>query len=151
MRGPLSHSIQPPYTTHNYTKSITMSAEFEAAIDKALKGLADKKFLSIRAAAKFHGVDKRTLTRRKNGGNTRRNARVKQQLLTALQEELLVRWILDLDRCGHAPTHTQVRDMALQISIASGGPNYIGNHWVPRFLQRHSELTTKIGRKTDTA
>jgi hypothetical protein len=72
------------YTTHNCTKSITMSAEFEAVIEQALQDLTDKKFPSIRAAAKFHGVDKRTLTRRKNGSDTRRNARVKQQLSTAL-------------------------------------------------------------------
>jgi hypothetical protein len=60
-----------------------MSAKFEAVIEQALKDLADQKFTSIRAAAKFHKVDKRTLTKRKNGGDTRRHVRVKQQLLTA--------------------------------------------------------------------
>jgi hypothetical protein len=54
-----------------------MSAEFEAVIEQALQNLTDKKFPSIRAVAKFHGVDKRTLTRREDGGNTRHNARVK--------------------------------------------------------------------------
>lgn len=111
-----ARAIQPINTTHNYTKSITMSAEFGAVVKQALQDLADKKFRSVRAAAKFHLVDRRTLMRRKKGGSMRHNARVKQQLLTALQEKLLVRWILDLERCGNTPTYAQVRDMVLQIS-----------------------------------
>jgi cellulose biosynthesis protein BcsQ len=133
----------PTNTTHNYTKSITMSAEFEAVVKHALQDLADKEFRSVRAAAKFHGVDKRTLMRRKNGGSTRRNARVKQQLLTTLQEKLLVRWILDLDRCANAPTHAQVRDMAFksrsspeaQITLEITGP-LVSYNAIPSLPQR---------------
>jgi Tc5 transposase DNA-binding domain len=59
---------------------------------------------------------------------------------------MVVQWVLDLERQGHAPSHTQLREMAVQISINSGGPDNVGNHWVSRFLQRHSSLSTKRRR-----
>ena len=35
--------------------------------------------------------------------------------------------------------------MAVLISTVSGGPDTLGNNWVPRFLHRHPEIHTKVG------
>ena len=69
----------------------------EHNIQLALDDLHASRFTSIRAAARAHNVNYRTLARRAQGGISRREARVEQQLLSGAQEEILVQWILDLE------------------------------------------------------
>jgi Tc5 transposase DNA-binding domain len=60
---------------------------------------------------------------------------------------MLVQWILDLERQGYAPTHSQLREM--RISLNSDGPDKISKNWISRFLKRHLNVCTKIGRNID--
>lgn len=117
----------------------------EEVIQRALQDVARRRYRSYRAAAKAHNLPKSTLTDRAKSTQTRRKARESQQILSSEQEDLLVRWILELERTGNAPNHEQLRQMAALVSVISGGVGVIGKNWVPRFLQRHPEVHTKRG------
>src|SRR5271156_492025 len=62
-----------------------------------------------------HNVDHSTLSWRCNGGISKQEARVAQQLLSQKQE-LLVQWILDSGSKEYVPSHAQTREMAVLVS-----------------------------------
>ena len=126
-----------------------MTSPFESRIAAALEDLAGPSKPSLRAVEKKHGVSRRTLKRCLNGGVSKQIARSAQQLLTIEQENSLVAWILALETEGHAPTHGTVRQMAAQIVRVSGGPEQVGRKWLSRFLTRHPELRSKIGKNIE--
>jgi DDE superfamily endonuclease/Tc5 transposase DNA-binding domain len=126
-----------------------MTAFFEQKIAQALEDLDNQRFPSVRAAAKAHNIPPTTLNRRIKGGISKQEARTTQQLLSQHQEELLVKWILDLEAGGFAPSHGQIREMAALVSKDSGGPENIGVNWVHRFLKRWPRIHTKTGVKID--
>ena len=126
-----------------------MTSSREANIQAASDALENGEFPSIRAAAEAYGLDHSTLSRRLRGGRTRREAREEQQLLSPAQEEVLKRWIVDLHLAGASPSFAQVREFAGLISHASGGPSLVGHNWVARFLNRHKDIKSKVGRKTE--
>jgi helix-turn-helix, Psq domain len=117
-----------------------MASFQEQKIQQALEDLRTQKFPSVRAAAKAHGVNHVTLNRRSKGGISKQEARLAQQLLSQHQEGLLVQWILHSETGGYA----QVREMAVLISTVSGGPDTLGNNWVPRFPEHHSRSTRSL-------
>jgi hypothetical protein len=131
---------------HLRLQSLLMEQRVEDAVDAYLRG----EFKSIRSAAKAFGAVPTTVSRRLRGTRTRRQARVPTQLLSTTQEDMLVRWILDLERAGNAPNHALVREMASLISRVSGGPQSLGQNWVQRFLKRHPEIHTKVGVKIES-
>ena len=122
----------------------------EEQLNEAIESLNTRKYTSIRAAAKAYGVDRITLTRRLHGGRSVQESHKPRLLLSTEQERLLTRWILDLDNAGHPPNHTQIREFIALISGISGGPTAVGINWVPRFLQRHQDIKTKVGRKIES-
>lgn len=61
---------------------------------------------------------------------------------------MFVQWILDLERQGYAPTHSQLHEMALRISLNSNGPNKIVKTGSPVSLNA-TNFYTKIGRNMD--
>ena len=103
-----------------------MASPFEEQINGALESIRTHQYPSIRAAAKAYGVNHRTLTRRLRGGLSYTQARQPQLLLSPEQEDLLVRWILDLERLGHPPNHTQIREFVVLIYKAAGSSPTIG-------------------------
>src|SRR4051794_14203045 len=121
----------------------------EQKIQLALKDFNSGVYKTLRQAAAAHRVSKSSLTDRYNGKPTRQEARATQQLLSPQQEELLCKWILDLEKAGSAPSHSSVKEMASMISSVSGGPSHVGAIWVPRFLKRHPNLKTKTGKTID--
>ena len=127
-----------------------MAIQNEDLIQLALRDVRNKKFNSIRAAAIAYSINIRTLQYRARGKESRAQARVKQQLLSLEQENMLVRWILDCENLGHPINHNQIREMATLVSKISGGPDFLGRDWVSRFLNRHQNLKTKLGVKIDT-
>jgi DDE superfamily endonuclease/Tc5 transposase DNA-binding domain len=126
-----------------------MEPSFEDRIDEALYSLHVQKYPSIRQAAAAYSLSHRTLARRWNGAVSREEARQNEQILSPIQEEKLADWIVQLERRGHAPSHPQVRQMALRISTISGGPERIGCNWMARFLIRQPNIRSKIGRNMD--
>jgi Tc5 transposase DNA-binding domain len=103
-----------------------MASELDRTVQAAHTDLLNGKYLSIRVAAAAYSLNNKTLANRINYGLNRRQSHSVQQILSLEQEEMLVQWILDLERQGHAPTHKQVREMAQKVSVYSGGPTTIG-------------------------
>jgi len=124
-----------------------MASNRETRIQQAISDYETRRYATIRAAAAANDVDRKTLGRRLQGGFSRPIARETQQLLSNQQEQMLKQWILDLEAQGHAPTFVQIRDLVVVILGVSDKPPTIGQNWIPRFIQRHPEIRSKVGRK----
>ena len=70
--------------------------EREAQIQRALKALESGKYASLGEAIVAFNVPKSTLGHRRMGHQTRRKAHEKEQLLSSVVEEAMVKWILKL-------------------------------------------------------
>jgi hypothetical protein len=122
----------------------------EVTIQQALADLASGAFSSVNATAKAYNLTESTLRRRFRGVTTSRaTARQPQLLLSPVQERLTRDWILNCEVTGYAVSHAQLREFASLLSSSTGGPPTVGIHWVKRFLHRHPDLRSKIGKKVD--
>lgn len=124
-----------------------MASNYEIRLRQAISDYENRRFTSIRSAAAANSVDRKTLTRRLNGGVSRAIAAEPKQLLSNEQEHRLVQWILDLEAQGHPPSFTQLRELVTLVQDDSGSTIRIGQHWISRFIQRHPEIHSKVGRK----
>jgi hypothetical protein len=70
------------------------------------------------------------------------------QKLTELEEEVILRNILELDIRGFAPRLAGVEDMANYILESRGGKR-VGKLWAHRFVQRQPALKTRFNRVYD--
>ena len=117
---------------------------------------------SVRQAAKDFNIPRTSISRRLKGtllhcyvfvllsfcegGKTRQEAHVNEQLLTAAQEEILVKWIKVQGRRGIPLTYATV---ALYVGEISG--QQVGVSWPKRFLRRHPDLKIKKTQGLETA
>ena len=131
--------------THYLNHQPSPAMDTERAYTLALADLEAGRFRSIRAAADAYKIDNTNLGRRRRGQRNRVKSHEEQQTLSSLQEQMLVRWILEAEQAGHAFNHAQLKDMASIVNKASGGDGSIGKHWVIRFLQRNPQVHTKKG------
>jgi len=97
-----------------------MASNYEIRLRQAISDYENRRFTSIRSAAAANSVDRKTLTRRLNGGVSRAIAAEPKQLLSNEQEHRLVQWILDLEAQGHPPSFTQLREIVALIRGDSG-------------------------------
>lgn len=81
-----------------------MAPNNDAAVAAALDAFNNRICSSIRAAAHLYHVPESTVRARQSGTPTRAQAYQQEQLLSSSQEKMLVRWYLDLEGCGRAPT-----------------------------------------------
>ena len=93
----------------------------EARIILAIEAIRTSKNLSRRAAAKLYNVPESTLRLRMNGHLPLSDRRPATYNLSKLEEEVLVKYILDLDSRGFAPRLAGVEDMANYILESRGG------------------------------
>lgn len=119
----------------------------ELRIQQAITDYQRRTHPSIRAAAAANDIHHSTLVRRLQGHQSPSLSHESQQLLSNQQEALLKSWIIDLEAQGHAPSYRAVRDLAGIISESNGGPRRVGLNWLPRFLERHPDVKSKVGQK----
>jgi DDE superfamily endonuclease/Tc5 transposase DNA-binding domain/helix-turn-helix, Psq domain len=132
------------------------SNEKEERLQKAITAFQTGQKTASNAIRDFD-VPRKTFYRRLSGGLPRNKAHENEQFLTNAEEQELVRWITDLSKAGFAPRHATVREMAQWIhnrrvpSSAVNGINLntVGSQWLPRFLGRHSELSSVVSNKID--
>ncbi len=117
----------------------------EARVVLAIDAIQKSDGLSRRAAAKLYNVPETTLRDRMSGATPITNRRPVAQVLTALEKEAVVQYILDLDARGFSPSLEDVRVMADRI-LASRGTRRVGKQWPYRFIQRREELRTRCPR-----
>jgi len=119
----------------------------ETRIQAAIKAVYDSGFkpgsttvyqLSFRKAAIDFKVPRPTLQNRFNGMPTRKQARVKQQILSPGQEDVLADWAREMGRRGLPIDSTVMIDHASDIV---GKP--VGRSWLDGFRSRHPDLKLK--------
>lgn len=119
-------------------------------IEAALADYRNKVYKSVNAAAKAHDVLVQTLQERASGGKSRAEANEAKQLLSAVEEQALVKWILEVSQNGLPPSwcKSQLWEMAEDIcqqrvalindtSIILVEYPPIGKEWLDRFIRRH--------------
>ena len=120
----------------------------EARIILALEAIRSPRRISCRSAAKIYAVPEATLRDRMAGRTPRSKTRPNRQKLTKLEEEVIIRNILDLDSRGFAPRLASVEDMANYILESRGGER-VGQLWPHRFVKRQPALKTRFNRVYD--
>ena len=106
------------------------------------------KKLSRRAIIKIYKVLKSILRDRINSYITFSERRPATQLLTELEEEVILRYILNIDIRGFTPRLASVKDITNYI-LESRGERRVGKLWAYRFVQRRLELKTCFNRVYD--
>lgn len=120
----------------------------EARMILAINTIQSRRNISIRKTAKFYNVPYSTLYDRLNGRICLDDKIPYGLKLTRVEEEVLVRHILELDTRGFAPRLAGVEDMANHILDARQG-QHVGGRWAQRFVQRHLELKPRFSRVYD--
>src|SRR5690348_16990948 len=125
-----------------------MSQEKEGRIQLALRAYDNKQFSSYRAAAAAYNINHHTLSKRAKGITFRPESRPKSQKLTIIEEETIVRYILDLDARGFAPRLCEVEDIANKI-LGVRTEIRVGKNWAHRFVSRTDKLKIAFNRAKD--
>ena len=90
------------------------TTSYEARINLALKALQNDPNLSNRSAARTYNVNKDTLRDRREGRPARRDIPANSRKLTDLEEQTIVRYIIELCTRVFYPRLAYVEDMANQ-------------------------------------
>ncbi|KAJ0132716.1 Uncharacterized protein HZ326_24203 [Fusarium oxysporum f. sp. albedinis] len=107
--------------------------------------------LSQNQAAQKNGVPQTTLSDRLRGLPSRSEITQPAQLLSNSQESRLVTWILRQEALGYAPSHSQVRATVAALLRQQSRERHIGVHWLARFIKRHPDIETKVGKRQEAA
>jgi hypothetical protein len=111
------------------------------AIDAAVAAIQRGDFVDFSAAAKHHGCDRTSVSKRIRGlTKTRKEAdSFYRQCLTNTQEEVLIRLINRLTDRGMPPTSAIVKNLAEEIRGCA-----VGKNWVSQFVKRHQDVLKSL-------
>ena len=98
---------------------------------------------NVRQAAATYNVTESTLRNRLAGMPARRDCPPKSRKLTNPEEEVIIRYILDLDSRGFPPSFYAVRVMANKL-LAERGAEQVGKLWPHNFVKRTERLTARF-------
>ena len=124
------------------------STSKENMVILALRALEKNPKLKVNTAAKIYKVDRMTLTRRRDGKPARRDIPANSRKLTDLEEQTIVRYIIELCARAFPPRPAYVEDMANRLLRERDAPP-VGKRWVHNFVKRQSDLRTRFTRKYD--
>lgn len=124
------------------------STSYDSRINLALLALKNDQKLSVRKAAKLYSVDHSTLTRRTKGQSSRRDIRANSMRFSKLEEEAIVRRVLELDSQGFPVRLSSVEDMANRL-LSERDASHVGVNWASNFVRRQPELKTRLSRPYD--
>jgi hypothetical protein len=129
----------------------TQLAQKEGRIALAMQALKQGYISNIYTAAQTYDVPDKTLRRRVNGINARRDSVPTNRKLTTTEELTLIEWILSMDQRGLPVRSDSIRQMAnlLLQKRSQNNTLTVGQRWVYNFLQRHDSLQSKYTRKYD--
>ena len=92
----------------------------EADIQLAISAIQTSQIPAVSPAAATYNVVESTLRNRRAGKPARRDCQPSSKKLTQLEEEVIVRYILDLDFREFAPTYAAVCDIADKLLTVRG-------------------------------
>jgi hypothetical protein len=104
----------------------------ENQIQLALQAMGRDKSLSARRAAALYSVPRSTLVRRQRGKASRADTVANSRNLDPLEEEVIVRGVLDLNKQGFSPGLSAVEDMA-NLLRETRGASRVGPRWASNF------------------
>lgn len=107
--------------------------------------------MSIKQSAGKHGIPTMTLYNRMQGTGAQGDQEQPSKRLSKEEEDRLVTWILRQESIGYAPTHPQVKACVSALLKMRGYEQPLGNKWLTRFIARHPEVKTKIGRRQEAS
>ncbi|KAK1838382.1 transposase [Colletotrichum chrysophilum] len=99
----------------------------ESQINLALQAIQTDPKLSSRRAVKIFNVPLSTLLNRMKGKRARQDTHSASSQLTKLEEDAIVKYVIDLDSRGFAPRLNDVEDMANNI-LAARDALHVGTH-----------------------
>ncbi|KAM5529027.1 transposase [Fusarium oxysporum f. sp. phaseoli] len=117
----------------------------EAILDITDRGLSQNE------ASQKRGVPQSTLSGRLSGQASRNERIQAHQRISKSQEETLIRWVLRQESLGYALSHSQLRACVQAILKQQGDNKPLGKHWTTRFVKRHLQLSTKLGKRQEAA
>jgi hypothetical protein len=128
--------------------STTRLPRNEANILLAISALEQRQISSVNQAAATFNVPQSTLSDQLAGKPARSNCQPNSKKVTALEEEVIIRHILDLDSRGFPPSLNNVRAMANKL-LAKRGAKPVGIKWPHNFVKRTESLATRFNRPYD--
>ena len=118
-------------------------------VQNALQDVRGKKYRSIRQSTLAHDVGKSTVAHRINGRKPRAQSYSSLRRLTPEQEEVIIKWLEDLQRQILPLNHTTLRELVVEILHENDDFKPLGKLWTTQFLQRHPPLATGRGKSID--
>ena len=124
------------------------SSSYDSRLFLALQALENDSKLKVTTAARLYNVPRTTLVDRRNGVRVQSDSNSDKRNLTKLEEEAIIKRVLELDAQGFPVRMSSVDDMANRLLHKRGAPP-VGKHWTRRFIQRQPELKTQMSRSYD--
>ena len=124
----------------------------ESNIQMAISAYNSKRIKSKKEAAKVIAVSETTLRERLKGRKPRSGTRANNHILSSIQEEVLVKQILNADKRGFPICPEFLRQMVqilLQEQTSTSTPN-IGVNWASSSVKRHLQVRTQFNRRIVT-
>ena len=84
---------------------------------EAIEAYNNRQFTSLKAVAEHFEVSRSILTHWVSGHHSRVQARQNQQLLSAVEESTLVKWICQFPSIGRPIRHQLIKELAEEIRI----------------------------------
>jgi hypothetical protein len=126
----------------------TQTSYTESDLQLALFNFQSQRVQSENRAASIYNVPRKTLSDRRAGKRARRDCEANLKRLGKLEEEAIVKRILEESARGFAPTKPDVRVMADKL-LHERASNPVGKNWVDNFIKRTPELRTRWSRPYD--
>jgi len=122
----------------------------EEKIQQALDAYAADSILSVRKLANLYGIPKTTLHNCISAKTLpAKQAHEAQQVLSDAEEAAIGTWIKKWDDFGFPPRRRHVYQMVQGLLRSWNSSDNLGEHWLQRFLGRHSDLDSKVGKTLD--
>ena len=113
-----------------------------------ISDIVSKQIQSERRAAAVYSVPRITVQRRRAGQRARCDCEPNSKRLTNVEEEVITRYILNLNSRGFPPALGAVQDMADKL-LAERGKGQVGEKWPRNFVNQTESLTTRFNRAYD--
>lgn len=122
----------------------------EDRINTAVTAVSTKA-LSLREAASQYEISLGTLSRRMNGGLSRRDTHEREQCLSHAEEDELVKWVATMEKRFIPLSQRNLISCAESILLArTGKKKTLGKRWLLGFEERHPQLYTKYSQAVDS-
>ena len=120
----------------------------EASINLAIQAINQEQIQCEYRAALVYNVPQLTLHSQRARIAARRNCKPKSKKLIKLEEEVIIRHILELDSRGFAPILDAVRGIADKL-LTKRSASHVSKQWPRNFINQTDSLITRFNRPYD--